>query len=710
MSSLSNHLYRFGDFTIDADQRVLFRAGQLVALAPKVFDTLLILVESRGRIVEKEELKRRLWPDTFVEEANIAFNIQQVRKCLSDDARNPRYVGTVARRGYRFLADVEVVSTDKSESGGVESPAPPAPVATTRSRKGITVLVAATLVVLMGAGLMVWSFLRRNGAAASKPVVSKSAATSNLKLERLTVTGQSNLVALSPDGKYLAYERVSGKNAGLWLRQLGANTNVELLPPTSNIFGIAFANSGEYVYVVKDNPLALYRVSLIGGVPAKIVDNPQGNFSLSADDSQIAFIRETINADGQYEYSLFTVRSDGTGERKLFTGAHPHGLDTPLWTPNGAAIICSYGNATGGGREFGLIEVSVPDGVIKELPAPKFFHITKMAWSPQADALILSARTDLGENNQLWKLTYPGMKASQMTEGLISYQDLSVARVANKAAASQMTLLSDLWVGSSQDPKSLKKITQASGSFCWSADGRLIYSSTASGNHDLWIMKADGSQQKQLTVDAAMDVVPTVTGDNRYIVFISNRTGAFQLWRMNLDGSNQIQLTSGGPKTYPSISRDGKWVFYNTTNDWHLWKVSIDGGEPIAVAGYVAIHPVMAPDGKTIVCLGRDGSKRQFLILPTSGGPPLKKIEVPGGRLWVNKVGWTSDGKALVYMADHDGAISIMKQSLDGKPPQDVGKFDQGELFDFDYSADGQLAVTQGAWQWDVVLISDLNQ
>ena len=66
MSSLNNHLYKFGDFTIDVDQRVLLRGGELMLLTPKVFDTLLILVENSGRIVEKEELRRRLWPDTFV--------------------------------------------------------------------------------------------------------------------------------------------------------------------------------------------------------------------------------------------------------------------------------------------------------------------------------------------------------------------------------------------------------------------------------------------------------------------------------------------------------------------------------------------------------------------------------------------------------------------------------------------------------------------
>lgn len=112
MASLVGHIYRFGDFALDADQRVLLRAGKALALTPKVFDTLLILVENGGRIVEKAELMGLLWPDTFVEEANLSVNIQQLRRALGDSARQPLYVETVARRGYRFIADVEKVSND----------------------------------------------------------------------------------------------------------------------------------------------------------------------------------------------------------------------------------------------------------------------------------------------------------------------------------------------------------------------------------------------------------------------------------------------------------------------------------------------------------------------------------------------------------------------------------------------------------------------
>src|SRR5262245_5341410 len=109
MSLYMNHLYQFGDFTVDIGQRVLMREGKPLQMTPKVFDTLLILLENSGRIAEKNELMNRLWPDTFVEDTNLAFNILQLRKSLGDNARNPTYIETIPRRGYRFIASVQQV-------------------------------------------------------------------------------------------------------------------------------------------------------------------------------------------------------------------------------------------------------------------------------------------------------------------------------------------------------------------------------------------------------------------------------------------------------------------------------------------------------------------------------------------------------------------------------------------------------------------------
>ena len=105
MPSLSNQFYRFGEFTVDADQRVLLRNGKPLLLAPKVLETLLTLVQNGGRIIEKEELMKRLWPDTFVEESNLTYCIVQLRKTLGDEARHPRYIETIPRRGYRFIVE-----------------------------------------------------------------------------------------------------------------------------------------------------------------------------------------------------------------------------------------------------------------------------------------------------------------------------------------------------------------------------------------------------------------------------------------------------------------------------------------------------------------------------------------------------------------------------------------------------------------------------
>jgi len=101
----AKHFYEFGQFRLDEGERLLLRDGQPVPLAPKVFDTLLALVKDRGHLIEKEALMKELWPDTFVEDSNLTYNISQLRKALGD-GDGQRLIETVPRRGYRFLAPV----------------------------------------------------------------------------------------------------------------------------------------------------------------------------------------------------------------------------------------------------------------------------------------------------------------------------------------------------------------------------------------------------------------------------------------------------------------------------------------------------------------------------------------------------------------------------------------------------------------------------
>ncbi|HXU08590.1 MAG TPA: hypothetical protein VN743_06305, partial [Blastocatellia bacterium] len=178
---------------------------------------------------------------------------------------------------------------------------------------------------------------------------------------------------------------------------------------------------------------------------------------------------------------------------------------------------------------------------------------------------------------------------------------------------------------------------------------------------------------------------------------------------MNMDGSGPIQLTKNGG-VRPSISPDGRWVVYNTL-DWHLWRVPIDGGDPVRLVEHLAQFPSISPDGKKIACLERFESRNNLtvLILPAEGGPPLKRIEFSHGGFRGVRICWTADNKALIFGIERDGATALIRQPIDGSEPRELMNFDEDELFDFGYSADGQsFAVTRGEWQHDIMLISDL--
>ncbi len=115
MSKQIKQFYEFGPFRIDPSQRVLFREGKPVALPPKIFETLLALVERSGQIVEKDKLIKEVWPETFVEENNLTQYISALRKTLGDGRHEHRYIETIPRRGYRFAAEVREVRDEAAE-------------------------------------------------------------------------------------------------------------------------------------------------------------------------------------------------------------------------------------------------------------------------------------------------------------------------------------------------------------------------------------------------------------------------------------------------------------------------------------------------------------------------------------------------------------------------------------------------------------------
>jgi len=116
MSQKTKHFYAFGPFFLDASECLLILDGKPVPLAPKAFEALVILVENAGHLVDKDDLMRRLWPDSFVEEGNVAKHVSLLRKVLSEATNGREYIETIPKRGYRFVEDVRAVSDVEDDS------------------------------------------------------------------------------------------------------------------------------------------------------------------------------------------------------------------------------------------------------------------------------------------------------------------------------------------------------------------------------------------------------------------------------------------------------------------------------------------------------------------------------------------------------------------------------------------------------------------
>src|SRR6266404_8360886 len=117
MDATEKHIIEIGPLRLDPSEHVLVRNGQIVPLTPKVFEILLILAENGGHVVEKEELLSRVWPDTFVEEANLAKNVSMLRKVLSENGLEESCIETIPKRGYRFVAKLNS-KHNESKNGG----------------------------------------------------------------------------------------------------------------------------------------------------------------------------------------------------------------------------------------------------------------------------------------------------------------------------------------------------------------------------------------------------------------------------------------------------------------------------------------------------------------------------------------------------------------------------------------------------------------
>jgi Tol biopolymer transport system component/DNA-binding winged helix-turn-helix (wHTH) protein len=703
-----NAFYRFGEFTVDVEQKVLRRNGSALPLAPKVFDTLLILINDSGRIVEKEELMKRLWPDTFVEESNLTVNIQQLRKALGDNARQPRFIETVARRGYRFIAEVQdnsvtlAARTDLSSASAASSQP-----ATKRSY----LWVAAISVLVIGSVVLAAWFARHRltASASSAPILSRP-----FKSEKFFKGGVVR-AAISPDGKYVAYTSETGDKQSIWLRQLESSENIQIVQPTDEHYaGLAFSRDGKSLYFVRttlrgEPPAALYRVMPFGGIPVKIADHTEGTVSASPDDKQITFVRCNYRDDDFC--SLMLIDADGKNERKLLTRPRPIRLVGAHFSPDGKSIAYASGQSWTGGSDFRLMKFDVTSGADSEILRRTFFEIRSLKWLPDGEGLLLTARENLDGRLRIWQVTTATGEARPLTTDAIDYISLSLDHAASKMIATHTSNTFHLYLAGIKDVSNPKKLATARVGFAFAPEGKITYE----GNDgDIWTINRDGGEQRQLTNSPFSDNHTRVSPDGRYIFFASNRSGSNQVWRMNADGSNQIQLTKreGG---YPRfVTPDGRWVYFLSGLHQTPWRVPSEGGDESQLS---LPSLAVSPDGNFVANFVRDkdGDERVKLVVMSVEDRKVVKTfrfaddkSRPLGVTWTGC--WAGDSKSFYYVAIDGSRNYLWRQVLAEDSPQLIGDLGSEEIAHLAVAPDGTgVAFVRGRYVHDAVLIEGLK-
>jgi serine/threonine protein kinase len=576
-----------------------------------------------------------------------------------------------------------------------------------------TVVATVLTVALSLIGIGAYKFLIRLKAVAP---------FQNMTIERLTTSGTARRVAISPDGKYVAYVTGEAGKQSLWVRQTASRNDIQIIPANEAHYdGLTFSQDGNYIYYVQSpsgfESGSLYQISTLGGASLRVVDGLDSPAAFTPDGKRIAFVRRNPGS----ETALVVTDADGSGARQVAARKIPSpfaesGLS---WSPDGKSI--AIGAYDGG--ECYVMTVQVVDGSLKRVGSKGWRHVLRVAWLADSSGLVLAAEETANGPIQLWELSYPDGQARRITNDLSDYVDLDMTSDSRALVAVLREVRSNLWLEPRGAPASQAQqigfgVATQEGLFglTSTAEGRIAYASLASGRRELWEMDADGSHSRQLTTGADLQFfsAPSPCPDGK-ILFASGVFGAANVWSIDSDGSNRTQLTHDGTNGAPSCSPDGKWVVFNSSHggDYTIWKVPLQGGTPEQVTNYASSFPTVSPDGKWIALDDYSRPRaNKIAVVPFSGGTSVRSFDyLSSSAVGYPIIHWTPDGRSLTFIRDQHGVSNIWTQPLDGGPAKQLTDFTSGQIFNFTWSKDGQqLMVARGSQTNDVVLIRSFQK
>ena len=711
---LETNKVRFGEFLFDAREKVLLCAGKPVSITPKALELLLVLLENHGHLVEKDALMKKVWADSFVEEGNLAYTMRLLRIVLGDEKRKPRFIETVSRRGYRFIAEVEEITEENAPSSDSTSeffePHNEESPGSRKIKKLLLPAVAVTIIGVISAGF--W-FAKGKGLDGSAPILNLPFAS-----EKLSTNGKVAHAVISPDGKNVVYTNGIEDKQSVWVRQLESGNNVEIIPPSDDVYyGLALSPDGNFLYFVRapkliEQQFDIYRVSIFGGIPQKIIRETEGWISISPDGATISFVRCYRRDEENCSLSIADA-SDGKNERKLVSRPRPFRIGDNEISPDGKTITFAVGQSENAANEFSISEVNIENGQEQDLTIEKFFNIKSLEWLPDRSGLLIVASRVPNKEFRIWQVSAPSGEAVPLTKDSENYSVLSLDKAAHRLVATQSKQDFQLSLFNLENTSIKQKLGDASG-VNFAANGKIIFSSSMTGNDEIWSINADGSGRRQLTNNPAEDLSALAAPDGHSIFFASNRTGEVQVWKMDGDGSNQTQITSkeGGPPLF--VSPDGRWLYYHHNLTKSLWRVSLQNGEEELILKKRMDQLAISPDGLRIAFPDKQGEVNILMIVSVVDASIVKSFKLTDQKGDLIRVKWSPDGENLAYIlaAGEFENKFLWFQPLDGKTPRQIANLGSERISGsgFAMAPDGKsFAVVQGGWRHDAVLIKGLK-
>lgn len=634
--------FKLGDWLVEPNLNRFVRDGKSTRVTPKTMELLLKLAASPGEVISREALLEQIWSDTHGGEEVLTRVVSDLRAALDDDRRQPTYVETIPKKGYRLIAKVSAASDTTERVAGA-----------TRM-----LLVAAAMIAVV---LTAWMVMTRSGddptsAIASDTLSSDSAAP--LAARQLTdLPGFESHADVSPDGKRVAFSRApQGSNeVRIWTVDIDSGATEQLTDAEGNDVGATWSPDGLRLifgrYVGRE--CTIIERTLEGALERELGScgaNATGDFDWSPDGEWVAFSDRESQEESFGIYLLNLV----SGERRKLVApdGQSWGDSDPSFSPDGRQVAFTRSVSMETQDVWRVpVEGGTPVAVTQEGRS-----IRGHSWEPEGDAIIVSSRRS--GSRGLWRFSLDGSAATWLALDRGHAWRPSLAANGPLVFEDRMRHSSLMRVVLEGD-EPLKMMMNSTAEVLdpqYAPDGtRVAFVSNRSGYFEIWLFEQGGQPVQWTGIASSFSGNPRWSPDGDLLVFDSRTEGQADLYMLDMtDTVAEPQRLTDGPTNdlAPSFSADGSRIYFGSNHDgiWNIWQKEIASGETTQVTqngGYIAIE---SSDGSRLYYT-KYGANGIFERLASDGSERL----IPGSETLMNHQMWDLADDMLYLMVREDG-------------------------------------------------------